>query len=93
MGKSVSIEFDDNSLKILKNVDQIHRNSLINIGLALAARTEYYKTLTGEASGSLDKVVSLDIDSIDSIDTDKDSNQNELEPKSKTKKSINWDDL
>jgi len=59
MAKNVNVSFDDNSQKILKEVDEIHRNSLINIGLALASRTEYYKTLTGVTSDKLTAVASL----------------------------------
>ena len=56
----IEVEFDDNSLKILKDVPEIHRISLINIGLSLASKTSYYKTLTGEVSEVLTDIASLE---------------------------------
>lgn len=88
MGQAVSIEFDENSLKILKEVDQIHRNSLINVGLALASKTGYYKTLTGKVENLAD-VAGLDIANIGDSPKEKD-----ISEKQATKKAaIDWDDL
>jgi len=65
MAKSASINFDDKSLEILKGVDSIHRDSLINVGLALVSKTGYYATLTGQADSDLTKVASLeDLDKV-----------------------------
>lgn len=60
----VSVKLDDKSVQILKGVDTIHRDSIINVGLALVAKTGYYKTLTGktEPDADLDDVASLDIE-------------------------------
>jgi len=60
MGKSASVEFDDNSLNVLKGVDKIHRDSIINIGLALVSKTHYYQTLTGKTPEEVQDVASLD---------------------------------
>ena len=53
--KEVKIKLDEKSLEILKEVDPIHRESIINFGIRLAANTEYFKILKGE----IDSQVSL----------------------------------
>jgi len=60
MAKSASIEFDEKSLGILKNVDSLHRNSLVNIGLALVSQTGYYRTLAGITPEDLGDVAGLE---------------------------------
>jgi len=59
MATGVNIEFDEASLGILKKVDGIHRNSLINVGLALVSKTGYYKTLAGIGPEELAEVAGL----------------------------------
>jgi len=61
MAKSTNIELDDRSLEVLKNVDGIHRNSLINLGIMMISKTPYYKNLTGDVEGVEDamEVVNL----------------------------------
>jgi len=62
--QNLSINLDANSINILKKVDAIHRDSLINVGLALVSKTGYYKTLTGIADSTnekLDEVTSLEV--------------------------------
>ena len=65
--KTVSINLDSKSIETLKKVDAIHRDSVINIGLALVEKTGYFKTLAGisDADTELDDVASLDIESDD----------------------------
>jgi hypothetical protein len=46
--KEVKIKLDDKSLEILKEIDPIHRESVINFGIRLASQTEYFKILKGE---------------------------------------------
>jgi len=46
--KEVKIRLDDKSLEILKDIDSIHRESIINFGIRLASQTEYFKILKGE---------------------------------------------
>jgi len=46
--KEVKIKLDDKSLEILKEIDTIHRESIINFGIRLAENTEYFKILKGE---------------------------------------------
>ena len=74
--KSLNISLDSKSIEILKGVDAIHRDSLINVGLALVEKTGYYKTLSGKNDTDiLEDVVSLDAASLDgesSKDTSKD---------------------
>jgi len=87
MGKSVNIEFDDVSLGILKSVDALHRNSLVNIGLALASKTGYYKTLAGIGPEDLTEVADLsDLNEV---------LEKEIKAKdepAKTKSTTAWDD-
>ena len=60
--KEVQVKLDEKSIQILKSVDTIHRDSLINIGLALVSKTGYYKTLTGKnEDAELEEVASLDV--------------------------------
>ena len=64
--KSLNINLDPKSIEILKGVDAIHRDSLINVGLALVEKTGYYKTLSGKNDTEiLEEVVSLDVASLD----------------------------
>jgi len=46
--KEVKIRLDNKSLEILKDIDSIHRESIINFGIRLASQTEYFKILKGE---------------------------------------------
>jgi hypothetical protein len=60
--ENLGINLDSKSIDILKKVDAIHRDSLINVGLALVAKTGYYKTLAGISDAEdLDEVASLDV--------------------------------
>jgi len=60
--QNLSINLDSKSIDILKKVDSIHRDSLINVGLALVAKTGYYQTLAGISEAEdLEDVASLDI--------------------------------
>jgi hypothetical protein len=54
--KEVKIKLDDKSLEILKDVDPIHRESIINFGVRLASQTEYFKILKGELEEAEDLV-------------------------------------
>jgi hypothetical protein len=61
--KSLNISLDANSIEILKSVDAIHRDSLINVGLSLVQKTGYYKTIAGiNDTEDLEDVASLDLD-------------------------------
>jgi len=60
--QNLGINLDSKSIEILKKVDSIHRDSLINVGLALVAKTGYYKTLAGISDAEdLEEVASLDV--------------------------------
>ena len=87
MSTTVQIALDESSIEILKNVDKIHRDSVINIGLALVAKTGYYKTLTGiNSSNDLTDIASLEDLNATPIATTK--------PKEKeTKASSSWDNF
>jgi len=90
MAKAVQVNFDDNSQSILKEVDAIHRDSLINMGLALVSRTEYYKTLTGKINDDVSKVASLS--SLDELE--KELNEEPVKPKTaNAPTSSDWDDF
>lgn len=56
---ATGVNFDENSKKILMGVEAIHRDSLINVALALVSKTNYYKTLTGLPPAELAKVADL----------------------------------
>ena len=58
--KEIKVILEEDALKILKEVDAIHRNTLINIGLKLVQKTELFKTLTGDSSEEIQKIASLD---------------------------------
>jgi len=88
MAKQVNVNFDDNSQGILKEVDTIHRDSLINVGLALASKTEYYRTLTGQASDEVSKVASLS--SLDELEKELETPK---ETKTATPSASDWDDF
>jgi len=64
---NIGISLDSKSVEIIKKVDKIHRDSLINIGLALVEQTNYYKTIAGiKEPKSLEDVASLDVNNEDS---------------------------
>jgi len=51
--KEVKIKLDEISLEILKDIDPIHRESIINFGIRLSSQTEYFKILKGEVEENL----------------------------------------
>ena len=61
MGKKIETMFSDKSLDILKEVDSIYRDSIINLGLSLVSKTDLYKTITGKGGDNLEEVTGLDI--------------------------------
>ena len=92
--QNLGINLDTKSVEILKAVNSIHRDSLINVGLSLVSKTGYYKTLTGKIPDNLEDVASLD------IEEDEDGETTKIKPskkgKSKTadapaKPSSSWD--
>lgn len=89
--KRIEIELDPKSIELLKNVEPMYRDSVINLGIKMIAKTPYYKTLTGEE---------MDINTMTSLDTmpsgplKRDMNVTEDKPKSKPKaKKSSWDDF
>ena len=46
--KEVKLKLDDKSIEILSEIDNIHRESIINFGIRLASQTEYFKVLKGD---------------------------------------------
>ncbi len=83
--KSIAINLDPKSLEILKKVDSIHRDSMINIGLALVEKTGYFKTLSGiNASEILEDVASLDLGG-ETVNTAKPAQEEVKKP------STSWD--
>lgn len=89
--QNIGISLDSKSIEILKKVDAIHRDSLINVGLALVEKTGYYKTLAGINSGEdLEDVASLDVDEIKF--TNKKTAKKQIEVKETPKKpTTTWD--
>lgn len=92
---ATSVNFDKNSVEILKKVESIHRESLVNLGIALISKTNYYKTLIGEIPEDINKVVSLE-SLEDELNGDK-SNSNQSNSKSAESESkpstSSWDDF
>jgi len=88
--QNIGINLDEKSIEILKKVDKIHRDSLINVGLALVQKTGYYKTLAGISEAEeLEDVASLDI-----IDEESDKPKSKVKNKVKDevkKVSTSWD--
>ena len=66
---TVEIRLDDKSVDTLKKVDEIYRDAVINIGLALVSKTNYFKTLSGELNEEpqqIEDLVSIDVKDTDS---------------------------
>jgi len=77
--QNININLDGNSIKILKEVDPIFRDSLINIGLRMVKNTELFNTIT-------DKKVELeDTNDMASLE-EPDSEQNVITRKPKSTK-------
>ena len=93
MGESqnLNINLDIKSIDILRKVDAIHRDSLINVGLALVEKTGYFKTLAGlNDSAELEEIASFNV-KLDIGDNEKINKKTE-EIKSVNKKpTSNWD--
>lgn len=90
MSKDINIQFEDNALEVLKQVDPVHRNSLINLGILLISKTQYFKTITGDISEVLKDVTSLN--SLDALEEELESVKTitKVEP---AKKATNWDNF
>lgn len=90
--KTVSVTLDKNSIAILKQIDNIHKSSLINLAISLISKTGYYQTLIGNPGDSLESITELT--SLDNIGTSK-----TLTPKAAVteptvaKKKGSWDDF
>lgn len=89
--KEVTIQLDDKSIEILKNVEEIHRTSLINVGLALVSKTGFYKTLCNKnESSNLDDILSLDVEQDKGSSTSGTSGSSKVN-KAPEKKTTSWD--
>lgn len=90
MAKSTNVELDDKSLEVLKKVDALHRNALINLGIHMIAKTNYYRGLSGDVDDVM-AVVGLD-DAVDSLNSDASISLQEKttaeEPNKRSKPSI-----
>jgi len=95
--QNLGINLDQKSIDILKKVDAIHRDSLINVGLALVSKTGYYKTLAGISDAEdLEEVASLDVldenEDGQAVFTKKSSKKSKVQEEAPTKKpSTSWD--
>lgn len=58
--KEVKIRLDDKSVDILKEVEAIHRDSLINFAIRLLENHPHYKIIKGEIE-SIEEVSNLDV--------------------------------
>jgi len=93
MSKQISLTLDDSSIEILTEVDSIHRDSLVNIGLQLVKKTGYYKTLSGkQKSEELEDIASLDTQDEDRDEGDKKKNKsNKSSKQPKQSSAPSWD--
>lgn len=90
--QNVNISLDAKSIDILRKVDAIHRDSLINVGLALVEKTGYFKTLAGvNNTEDLDDVASLDVESVDNTGAPKAVKKAEAVADAPKKPAQNWD--
>ena len=91
--QNLAINLDEASIDILRKVDKIHRDSLINVGLALVKQTGYYKTLAGTADvDDLDDVASLDIETDDEKPSKTSKSQKKAKAEEKpSKPASSWD--
>jgi len=81
--QNLGINLDSKSIEILKKVESLHRDSLINVAIALVEKTGYYRTLTGKNSeADLEDVASLDVE-----DNDEESSGSTSKPKKSSKKA------
>ena len=91
-GTNIGINLDANSIKILKQVESIHRDSIINIGLSLVEKTGYFKTLSGaNKNADLEDVASLDVEQDEETKTTSKSNKKEATKEAAKKPKTSWD--
>jgi len=76
--KEVKIKLDDKSLEILKEIDTIHRESIINFGIRLASQTEYFKILKGEVE-KVEDIVSINENKKEEIKEEKVENTSTID--------------
>jgi len=76
--KEVKIKLDDKSLEILKEIDTIHRESIINFGIRLASQTEYFKILKGEVE-KVEDIVSINENKKEEIKEEKVENTSAID--------------
>jgi hypothetical protein len=94
--QNLRINLDGKSIEILKKVDSIHRDSLINVGLAIVTKTGYYKTLAGISEAEVKELE--DVASLDVLDGDGDKSSKKLKVEEQSKKPpkkpvSSWDTL
>lgn len=58
--QNIGINLDSKSVDILKKVDVIFRDSIINIGIRMVENTELFDTISGKKEADLSDMASLD---------------------------------
>jgi len=97
--QTMGIKLDEKSIEILKKVDAVFRDSLLNIGLRMVEKTELFNTIVGATDT---EVPVEDMASLDNLEDDneegnskvsKKSKNNKQEPKEEPKKkpTTSWD--
>jgi len=97
--QTMGIKLDEKSIEILKKVDAVFRDSLLNIGLRMVEKTELFNTIVGttETEVPVEEMASLDSLEEDNEDTNpkiyKKSKTSKQEPKEEPKKAptTSWD--
>jgi len=87
----ITIAIDDEAREILTKVDPMYRESLVNIGIKMIAKTSFFNTVSGQS----DKVNINNMTSLSNMDNPTTVNETveESKPKPKKKAVANWDNL
>jgi len=84
--KDIKVTFDEVSLDILKKVDPIHRQSMINYAIRLVDETPVYKVLSGEIAVAPELVQSQESPT-------EDETEPEVEPKKEEESFVDMSDF
>jgi len=81
--KEVKIKLDDKSIEILKEVEAIHRDSLINFSIRLLEQHPHYKIIKGEIE---------DLEKLNNIENIKDIPNSNIQEKVEEEPVVSFDD-
>jgi len=87
--KEVQVKLDAKSTEILKEVSALHRDSIINLGLRLVQKTNYFKTLTSKED--IELASSANLSTLDSEEVQ--VQETKQKPKEAPKATVGWDNF